>query len=225
MFKKLLFVFQIIISIPKTIYFNVRVFNLSIAVKMPVFVWYNVKLLEIYKNSVIIDTKKIKPFMIKIGIGGSNAIKNSKSLLFLSKNNKGEIYFKEKAKFSNGITLYVNGGKIEFGNDFSCNKNCFISSDNKIIFGDDVLIGWNVTIRDSDGHKILYKNKKERENKVIFGNHVWICSCVDVLKNTNIGDDCVIGYKSLVTNLEVENNKLVAGMPAKIIKENINWEK
>lgn len=225
MIKNILLIFQIIISIPKTLYFNFRVFKIKYALRIPVYIHYNVELTQIYRNSIDINSKKISTFMIKIGIGGSNAIKNTKSKIYISKNKKGKIIFEGNAKFSNGIVLYVNGGKLNFGDNFSSNKNCFLSCDNKLIFGQNVLLGWNVTIRDSDGHKIIYSEKKEKDNSVIIGNHVWICSNVDILKNTKIGNDCVIGYRSFVTNLLAGNNKLIIGTPAKIIRNSISWEK
>lgn len=87
-------------------------------------------------------------------------------------------------------------------------------------------MGWNITIRDSDGHKIIENNSYKDENgKIILGNHVWICSEVKILKNTFIGDNSVIGYNSCVVGLKSPCNSLCVGYPAKVIKNNINWEK
>ena len=225
--SKVSLIFQVLISIPKTLYFNFKVFKFKMAIKLPVYVNYNVEIMQIYKGAIKINTSKITPFMVKIGIGGSNAIKDSRGKIFLNKLNNGKVVFSGNAKFSNGIVIYVNKGIIEFGINFSCNKNCFISSDYKVKFGNEVLLGWNVNIRDSDGHEIIYlnENEKKKEKDVEIGNHVWICSNVDILKNSKIGNDCIVGYKSLVTNIMVDNNKLIAGIPAKIIKNNVNWEK
>ena len=55
------------------------------------------------------------------------------------------------------------------------------------------------------------------------GNHVWICSKVDILKGAGCGDNCVIGYRSLLTKQFDQNNVLIAGHPAKVIKENVEW--
>ena len=93
--------------------------------------------------------------------------------------------------------------------------------------GNNILIGWNVNIRDSDGHNILNINNNEilNPNKSIeIGNHVWIGSYVDILKGASINDNSIIGFKSLVTKKYTEKNVIIAGSPAKIIKTNINWE-
>jgi len=44
-----------------------------------------------------------------------------------------------------------------------------------------------------------------------------------ILKGVTIGDNSIIAAGSVVTK-DVPNNCLVAGNPAKIIKENIDWE-
>lgn len=224
--KKVKLIIKIIMSIPKTIYFNLRVFDLKTAIRFPIFISNNIKLQEIYKGCIKIDSKKINTFMIKIGIAGSDAIESQRGLIFLNKKIKGKIIFHGEAKFSEGIKLYNNSGVTEFGDNFIANKNCFIASDKKIVFGQNVLIGWNVNIRDSDGHKIVQMEKgKENYEEVNIGNHVWICSYVDILKGNSIGNDCVIAYRSCLTGITAENNKLIGGYPAKVVKDNINWEK
>jgi len=61
-------VFKYFISLFKTIYFNFKVFNFKTAIKLPIFVSYNTKILEINKNSIDIKCK-VKPALIKIGFG------------------------------------------------------------------------------------------------------------------------------------------------------------
>ena len=121
---------------------------------------------------------------------------------------------------------FVWGGGIEFGNQFSSNRNCFFGCNHHVIFGDNVLLGWNVNIRDSDNHTIFWNGNEETSQKRVFvGNHVWICSYADVLKGVIIPDDSVVAYRALVTKQFTESHSLIAGCPAKIIKNNISWEK
>lgn len=95
-----------------------------------------------------------------------------------------------------------------------------------ITFGDNVLLGDNVIIRDNDGHKIFYEGKQKDNIKPIsIGNHVWIASHVIVLKGTVVADDCVIGCNSLLAKPFKDNNCLIAGNPAKVIQEHIEWRK
>ena len=55
------------------------------------------------------------------------------------------------------------------------------------------------------------------------GNHVWLGYDSKILKNTIIEDNCIVGMNSIVTH-NVKANTLVAGIPAKIIRENITWK-
>lgn len=57
------------------------------------------------------------------------------------------------------------------------------------------------------------------------GEHVWIASYVDVLKGVNIPDGSVIAYRSCVTKAFNEKGSLIAGYPAKVIRDNIEWKR
>ncbi len=85
------------------------------------------------------------------------------------------------------------------------------------------MLGWDVNIRDSDGHYIIEKGQKKQIIKpVTIGNHVWICSHAHILKGVVIGNDSVISYGSIVLGKFNSNNLLIGGIPAKIIREDIN---
>lgn len=54
--------------------------------------------------------------------------------------------------------------------------------------------------------------------RVKLGNNVWIGSNVTILPGVTIGDNAIVGAGSVVTK-DVLKNTIVAGNPAKIIKE------
>lgn len=73
---------------------------------------------------------------------------------------------------------------------------------------------------DRDYHKL--NNDTEKTSPIHIGNHCWIgCNCI-VLKGVTIGDGAVVAAGSVVTK-NIPPNTLVAGNPAKIIKENVSW--
>jgi acetyltransferase-like isoleucine patch superfamily enzyme len=93
------------------------------------------------------------------------------------------------------------------------------------MFGDEVVLGWAVTVKSDDGHNVIERNVIKPKNlPVKVGNHVWICSESTVLKGVNIGNDCIVAYGSLVTGSTFGDNLMIAGTPAKKIKENILWK-
>lgn len=185
---------EFLLSIPKTVYFNFKSLPLKQALKIPIFVHYNTKLINIHKNVVKLGCDSFG--IVRYGFGGTYGIQpigTEKNMIEFG--NAGQICFNGRARFGKGTTIRVGGG-IEFGNRFSSNRNCFFGCNDCVVFGDDVLLGWNVNIRDSDNHTIFWDGNRElSQKKVTVGNHVWICSCVDVLKGVTIPDDSVVAYQ------------------------------
>lgn len=128
------------------------------------------------------------------------------------------------------VVSISNGSKLIIGNDFSC-AGAYI--DNKaepnlsIEIGDDCMFSSDIQIRVSDGHTI-YLNDKTIINKptgIKIGNHCWLCNSVKILKNTVIPDKCIIGNSTLVNKIYSEENSIIAGIPSKIVKRNVNWDR
>ena len=117
--------------------------------------------------------------------------------------------------------ILFEGAKLKLGSGFF-NSNIKIRCHEKIEIGEDVAISHDVTIMDSDAHKGLWEGY-EKTKPIKIGNHVWIGTRVTILKGVTIGDNAIIAAGSVVTK-DVPNNTVVAGVPAKVIKTNINWK-
>lgn len=83
-------------------------------------------------------------------------------------------------------------------------------------------ISENVTIRDSDNHRLNSNEKISSPIKI--GNHVWIGMNVTILKGVTIGDGAVIAVGAVV-NKDIPGGSLAAGVPAIVKKTDIIWEK
>lgn len=212
-----------ILSLPKSFYVNFKLFPFKIAIKFPIWVSCNTQLGRLYKNTVKIEAP-IKPKMIRFGCEGMNVPGNTKGSVSIEKG--ADIVFKGYASFARGTVVRVDG-QVVFGNYFSVNSCSFISCSDQMNFGDDVLIGWHVHIRDTDGHTIVdeHKNEKPRKKPINIGNHVWIGAFAHVLRGVNIPDDCVVAYRSTVLHSFEESGCIIGGYPAKVIKRNSNWKK
>lgn len=217
---------ELILSIPKTIYINFRVLPVREAFKFPIIISYHIKLIGVNRNSFHLKAEHYKFASTRIGLGTSRfSVRESKKGLIHIKN--GEVIIYENAGFSQGVVIDAVNATINFGKHFRCNYSSTISAvDEDIVFGDDVVLGWNVVIKNNDGHYIVRDGKtKKNSGKICIGNNVWICAEATVLKSTIIGNSSVVAYRSLVSgNALGEDNVLYAGIPAKVIKRNIDWK-
>ena len=216
-----------LLSILKSIYLNFKVFNYKTAIKLPILVSYNTKLIGIKRNSITVDNS-IGFGGIRIGFGGIDVVQGSKTSL-LRIDSGGKIIFSGTAQFSEGISIRIgSNGILNIDNNFAANKKCSLLCDGNMKIGNDVFLGQKVNIRDSDGH-VIYDNitkiKNPIQKNVTIGNHVWVASYVDILKGTEIKDNSVIAYRSCVLSKFDKYNCIIGGYPAKILRENINWEK
>lgn len=113
-------------------------------------------------------------------------------------------------------------GEFEIGNS-GFNSEATILCQDKISIGDNCTFGWNVSMVDTNRHDIYIENvKREKTNPIIIENHVWIGNTVSIKKGVTIGEGSVVASNSVVTK-DVPKNTLVAGTPAEVIYENVNW--
>lgn len=216
---------EIILSIPKTIYFNFKILPFEKAVKLPVFISHNVRLRGVNRNTFFIKGEDLATASIRIGFGGSrfSAGNGKKGLICIS---NGSITIGVRTGLSQGIVLDAKNANITVGEHFRCNYCTTIScEDDDIVIGDEVVFGWNIIIRNNDGHYMIADDETKSNHATInIGSHVWICAESTVLKRVKLGDNCVVGYGSIVSKANGEPNCLYAGTPAQIIRRGINWK-
>ena len=114
-----------------------------------------------------------------------------------------------------------NKGTIRIGNNFFANYNTFIyANDDSINIGNDCLIGPDVLIINNN-HQMspheLIRMQECAKSRIIIGNDVWIGAKAVILPGVTIGDGAIIAAGSVV-NKDVKPYTLVAGVPAKYIK-------
>lgn len=148
-------------------------------------------------------------------------IDNDNFPFVFSMGDKSELIVKGDFSIFSGSRISINtNAKLTLGSGFinnGLNLACF----NRIDIGHDVAISENVTIRDSDNHTLLpIKNNVSAPIKI--GNKVWIGINVTILKGVTIGDGAVIAAGAVV-NKDVPAKCLAGGVPARILKENIEW--
>jgi acetyltransferase-like isoleucine patch superfamily enzyme len=135
-----------------------------------------------------------------------------------------------------GNDVYMYGGILwleDENNSILIGKNTTIQSahiavterNKKVIIGEDCMLAEEIIIRTGDSHPIFDANTKQLINHgkdVIIKNKVWIGTRSQILKGVEIDDHAIVGAGSVVTQ-SVKARSIVAGNPAKLIKENIYW--
>lgn len=142
------------------------------------------------------------------------------SMYFCSESNSN-ISVEGQVHLGYGCDIKVfNGAYLEL---HGCSVNSYsqIRCMNRIHIGNGTRISRNVQIWDDDAHTMIGAPTEDRG--VYIGNHVWVGAGVIILKNVSIGDGAVIAAGAVVTK-DVLPGSLVAGVPARIIKEHVEWE-
>ncbi|WP_084038346.1 acyltransferase [Demequina sp. NBRC 110053] len=96
-----------------------------------------------------------------------------------------------------------------------------------ITIGRDTMIASGCQVRTDDGHPIFDVHSGRRVNvarDITVGEHVWLGGESVLLGGASIGSGSVIGYRAIVTR-SIPNNVVAAGIPAKVIRKHIAWER
>ncbi|GAB3893324.1 acyltransferase [Spirosoma agri] len=95
----------------------------------------------------------------------------------------------------------------------------------RITIGNGCLFSAGIDVRTGDSHSILSTETGQRINyaqNVTIEDHVWVGFNAVILKGVTIGHNSIISTNALVTR-SIPSHSIAAGVPAKVIKSNIDW--
>ena len=143
--------------------------------------------------------------------------------------NSNKITIDENVIVKSYLNINIQGSNctvnIKNGTTFEGTNILLAENDNYIIIGEDCMFALNTCILASDFHSIIDCKSGKRINTqkgVKLNNHIWVATNALILKNTSVGSNTVIGAGSIVSG-NLPNNCIVCGIPAKVVKKNINW--
>lgn len=158
---------------------------------------------------------------------------------------RGGLYHSQLNVMGSGNTVHVlDGVKIIRGNivikgdnleliigpDTTSLKGVFIlmGKSNHIWIGKECMLADGANIWASDSHPIFnitdLSEPVNPSTPIEIGDHVWMGKDSVILKGTKIGNDAIIGMKSVVTK-DVPEATIVAGNPARQIKSGVTWDR
>lgn len=157
-------------------------------------------------------------------------IKRKIVLFLVNKIFVGTRYFEIKRILLNSIDYKIGNntkivGPIECTGNLIIGKNCWIGKNLKVNGNGTVIIGNNCDIApevtfQTGSHKIGNTNRRAGEGvsfKQIIGDGSWIGCRTTIINNVSIGKSCVVAGCSCIIK-DIENNSLVGGVPAKLIR-------
>lgn len=134
-----------------------------------------------------------------------------------------------------GLNILIKGNNntIEFCDNVTVNASRIQPTVINAIGGTNISIGANsllsnnIEIHTSDYHGIYneYGVLVNPDKDIVIGSSVWIGLGCTILKGSVIPDGTVIGAGSLIAGSYFEQNTIIAGNPAKVIKHKIFWDK
>jgi acetyltransferase-like isoleucine patch superfamily enzyme len=123
-----------------------------------------------------------------------------------------------------GTRVFVNdGAHLQMGDQSYVNDCSTVTCFDQITIGSRCAISWNANILDSNIHELAVEGEvRPRSRPVLIGDDVWIGTGVIVLAGTTIGSGAVVGAGSVV-NSTIPSAALVAGNPARTVREAVSW--
>lgn len=121
------------------------------------------------------------------------------------------------------FTTLMPGAEIVIGNNTGASGAVIIAT-NSIRIGDNVLIGANCAIFDSDFHNLDPAKRNEHDSTskpIVIEDNVFLGFSCFVLKGVTIGKNSVIGANSVVMT-DIPPDSIAMGNPCKVILKR-NW--
>ena len=179
-------------------------------------IFWNTRIRVRGNNNVISIGPEVSLKNVKVTIEANNCtIKIGSKVKFYE---KGELLLQ-------GDRAYIKvGEKTTFGDA----KLFAGESDTGIDIGTDCMFSREISVHTSDFHSIIDMTCNERMNpprSIGIGDHVWIGEGAFIAKGSRIGSGSVVGYLSYVNGKTFGENMVIAGVPAKALKENVSWSR
>jgi acetyltransferase-like isoleucine patch superfamily enzyme len=195
---------------------NVRIINSRIFVAKD-------SILEMDENVFIKNTNL---FIIgKVYIAKNSIIEKGYQLANIKLNIDGNLFIDNNSRLRCDIRIRF-GGNLHIGCFTNINEETEIRVDDFISIGNYNQISYKCIIWDTNTHNIYhdekrrelsekyypnlgYEYEKPKTKPVFIGNDCWIGREVAILKGVKINDSCVIGFRTMLSNCEIEKNKVV----------------
>ena len=181
---------------------------------------YRGTVLDLHKNAKIY----IKNRNLELCI---NKLKGSKSEMHLRMENNSKWYVNNGAQIFYNTVIEIKNNAVLNSKFFSANGGSVIICAKEINIGEDVMLGRNIIIYDSDHHQVFDNemNPSNYPKAVNIEDHVWLTSNVTVLKGVTIGRDSIITAQTLIRKDFEESSVIAGGASGKVVSKCNGWSR
>lgn len=121
-------------------------------------------------------------------------------------------------------TVVGPGAELRVGAGTYVSPNTLILCREAVTIGSGCAIAFGVLVMDTDFHALSVGGETTPMTAPIhIGDHVWIGAGAQILKGVTVGEGAVIGAGAVVTR-DIPPRTLAAGVPARVIREGVDWE-
>lgn len=144
----------------------------------------------------------------------------------------GSLWVREGLTIMNGTEIR---GERAFGARCTIGKGCTAKSlkiynlhaDGVVQIGDGCMIAPEVVIMNSDSHPIYDRKTGAIINRpthpLVIGAHSWLATHAVILKGAQLAAGTVVGYNATVSGRFEEENTVLAGCPARVVRRDVDW--
>lgn len=201
------------------------------------YIWRNIRDKHSYNkgknNKIIKRGGQVVGSRIQIVGNGNKVLLDNRAMLLNSliriTGNNNVVLLKANSYVS-GAELWIENDRCELSigertfvghhSHLACTENGTLLS-----VGDDSMISSYVQVRTGDSHSIvdMEGNRINNAKSVTIGDHCWIGEGSKVLKGVVLEGDDIVSTGAIVTK-PFGKNLLIGGIPAKVLKDNVNWK-
>lgn len=183
-------------------------------------------------NRISVKGIRIKT-MIQVSGGGNSVTVMPNSVLkrakiFIHGNNNRVVV--DSNAYLEGTVVHIedNNCLIEIGErTFIGPSHLACTEDGRsIVIGKDCMFSSNINVRTGDSHSIVDMEGKRINpaQSVSIGDYCWIGEGAKIMKGVTLQKDTIVASGAIVTR-SFTSNCILAGNPAKVIKEGVSWDK
>ncbi|HWL64773.1 MAG TPA: acyltransferase [Actinomycetota bacterium] len=163
---------------------------------------------------------------------GPDGIRSSEEIVHLARDRPVRVTLSRGSTFeTQGVVLVAPGaefvvsenGELSIGSGVLINSGVSVLCWDSVTIGDDCSFAFDSVVMDTDFHRIR-PGQAGVTAPVVIGNHVWVGARATILKGVTIGDGAIVAAGSIVTH-DVPARALVAGVPAGVIRHDVEWDR